>query len=150
MIVGFDLGTTTGFALAMQGGAKASGRQSFKPKPHENREMRFQLFERFLNDLHAIEPITLIAYELVRRHRGVQAAHVYGGFIAKLGEWCALNNVALSGVEVQYVKIQVTGKGNATKRQMIDGVSDKYGVICVDDNEADAVGVREYALEHLA
>lgn len=147
MILALDLGTTTGFGAAMNGGAKISGRQKFATKPHENREYRFRLFRNFLDQMAAVEKIDCVFYEAVRAHKGVQAAHAYGGFMATLGEWCNEHAIPLKGVDVGTIKKFATGKGNAGKKAVIDACYERFGVACIDDNEADAVALREYALD---
>ena len=46
--------------------------------------MRYQKFVHSLSDAIAQHEPTALAYELVRAHKGTQAAHVYGGFVAHL------------------------------------------------------------------
>ena len=83
----------------------------------------------------------LVAYEEVRRHMGVDAAHVYGGLIAVLQEECELRNpkIPYLGVPVGTVKKLATGRGNASKAEMMQAARDRWpGWSPVDDNEADA------------
>lgn len=51
--------------------------------------MRYLRFSRWLDDMKRIAgPLTEIYFEEVRRHLGVDAAHVYGGVLATLTSWC--------------------------------------------------------------
>jgi crossover junction endodeoxyribonuclease RuvC len=69
-----DLATTTGWALSMQGKV-VSGSMNFKPSRWEGGGMRFLRFRReFLDKMIGVREVY---YEEVRRHLGVDAAHVY-------------------------------------------------------------------------
>lgn len=46
--------------------------------------MRFLRFGRWLDRTHAARPVGEVTFEEVRRHLGVDAAHVYGGVLATL------------------------------------------------------------------
>ena len=146
MILALDLGTTTGYAFALAGGAKASGRVPLRGQRYENAEMRYLNLAKFLDRMHALEPVREIWFEIVRRHSATKAAHAYGGYLATLQSWCETNNVALAGVEVGAIKKFATGKGNASKRLVMEAVEDRFGVPPIDDNEADAIAIREMVL----
>ena len=50
----------------------------------------------------------------------------------------------MEGVPVGTIKKFASGKGNASKQQMIEAVEDRFGCIVADDNEADAIALLEY------
>lgn len=96
--------------------------------------------------------IDLVAYEEVRHHKGVSAAHAYGGSKAVLLAWCEGNEIEYTSVPISAVKRMATGKGGgagtgktevleaAQKRwpQHIfehDDVSDSafVGLACIDE-----------------
>jgi Holliday junction resolvasome RuvABC endonuclease subunit len=85
-----------------------------------------------------------VAYELVRRHEGVEAAHVYGGL-----QWMLLAALAgerLVPIEVAEVKRTATGRGNAAKSEMLAAAGIRWGCDAArDDNEADALWIAEAA-----
>ena len=84
-----DLGTTTGWALRARDGQIAHGFVSFKPQRFEGGGMRYLRFKRWLSEIQgAASEIHSVYFEEVRRHSGVDAAHVYGGLIATLTTWC--------------------------------------------------------------
>lgn len=149
MRLALDLGTTTGYALVLANGSRLSGRRSFKPRRHENWSARFTAFRRLLSELAAIEDVVSVHYEEVHRHKGTDAAHVYGGFVASLGEWCEQHGVALTGVGVGTIKKFATGNGAAGKAAMIEAAFARWGVSAIDDNEADAVCLRELVVSQL-
>lgn len=144
MKLALDLGTTTGWAVALKSGARLSGSVDLKPKKHENWAARFRRLVEHLDGLLALEELEGVWYEAVRRHNGTDAAHVYGGFLASLDQWCADCGAPMEGVPVGTIKKFASGKGNASKQQMIEAVEDRFGCIVADDNEADAIALLEY------
>ncbi len=85
-------------------------------------------------------------FEEVRRHLGTDAAHCYGGFLAVLSAWCEENNIPYQGVNVKTIKRFITGKGNASKSEVIESVKEK-GFSPRDDNEADALALMFYIMD---
>src|SRR3546814_5482602 len=87
--------------------------------------MRYLRFRRQLDEIHAVTPIDEVAFEEVRRHLGVDAAHAYGGFMAQLTAWCEEHGVPYSGVPVGEIKKFATSKGNASKGEMIAATQER-------------------------
>ena len=145
-ILALDLGTTTGWALRGAGGMITSGSASFQPGRFEGGGMRFLRFTRWLDDLASYGPIAGIWFEEVRRHVGTDAAHVYGGLMATLTAWAELRAIPYEGVPVGSIKKHATGKGNASKAEMIESAKAR-GFRPVDDNEADAIAILHWAME---
>lgn len=139
-----DLGQQTGWAYRL-GAELVSGSVSFKGGKFDGPGMRFVKFRRFLNTLHAAWPIGQVAFEGVRRHLGVDAAHAYGGYMAHLQSWCDEQEpqIPYEGVPVQAIKIFACGKGNAKKEAVIAAIVE-LGYRPVDDNEADAIALLLY------
>lgn len=148
MIVALDLGTLTGYATIHEG-VFASGTYDFKSRRFEGGGMRFLTFQRVLDQLHAMHPITEVAFEEVRRHAGTSAAHIYGGFLAVLTAWCENHIVPYVGVPVGTIKKFATGSGNASKEDVIRSVRDRWGHSPKDDNEADALALLHYRLAEI-
>lgn len=147
-IMTLDLGTQTGWALLSRDGSVASGSESFKPRRFEGGGMRYLRFKRWLTEMkQCADGIDAVFMEEVRRHAGVDAAHAYGGFLATLTAWCEHHNIPYQGVPVGTIKKHATGKGNASKEQMIAAVQ-THGYTPIDDNEADALALLHWALEH--
>jgi len=146
-ILALDLGTQTGWAVSMPNGMITSGTQNFKPQRFEGGGMRFLRFKRWLDELYVlVNSIEEVYFEEVRRHIGVDAAHVYGGFLAQLSVWCEDAKIPYSGVSVGTIKKHLTGKGNASKEMMIDNIK-KLGYHPTDDNEADALALLKCVIE---
>jgi Holliday junction resolvasome RuvABC endonuclease subunit len=140
-ILALDLGTTTGWALMGSDGQITSGSQSFKPQRFEGGGMRFLKFKRWLTEIkQCTTGIDLVVFEEVRRHVGVDAAHAYGGFMGQLTAWCEHHQIPYQGVPVGTIKKHATGKGNASKEEMVASVQAR-GHQPADDNEADAIAL---------
>lgn len=145
-ILALDLGTTTGWALMARDGSITSGTESFKPHRFEGGGMRFLRFKRWLTEIkQTSDGIDAVYFEEVRRHLGVDAAHAYGGFMAHLTAWCEHHQIPYQGVPVGTIKKHATGKGNASKDEMIAAAKVR-GHSPADDNEADALALLHYAL----
>lgn len=140
-ILALDLGTTTGFCCGSPGAA-ISATWDLKPGRHDGGGMRFVKFRTRLNELKAATNFNIVFFEEVRRHVGTGAAHVYGGLLATLTEWCESHEpkVPYRGVPVGTIKKHATGKGNASKDDMIAAVR-MLGHEPADDNEADAIAI---------
>lgn len=135
-LLALDLGTTTGFAYGTKH-AHVGGIQSFKNDRYSGGGMRYLRFRRWLDELNGIEKITEVVFEEVRAHKGVDAAHVYGGLMGQLTAWCEDHEIPYEGVPVARIKKFATGKGNAGKDAVIAAVR-SWGYEPIDDNEADA------------
>lgn len=143
-----DLGTAMGWALRGADGNIVSGTEAFRHDRWSGGGLRYLRFRHWLGEIATMTGgFGLVAYEEVRRHAGTDAAHVYGGFLATLTAWCEDHNVAYEGVPVGTIKRFVTGKGNANKLAVIDAVRAR-GFNPADDNEADAVALLLWAIEH--
>jgi Holliday junction resolvasome RuvABC endonuclease subunit len=144
-ILALDLGTTTGWALRTPDGAITSGTQSFRPQRFEGGGMRFLRFKRWLTEVKAsADGIDSLHFEEVRRHVSTDAAHAYGGFLATLTSWCEHHQIPYQGVPVGTIKKHATGKGNASKDEMITAMR-RLGHVPTDDNEADALAILHWA-----
>lgn len=140
-----DLGSNMGWALRT-GGVTASGTWPLKANRFEGGGMRFLRLRWNLDEIARNTPVKAMYYEEVRRHQGVDAAHVYGGMWGMVTSWCEDNKIPYEGVPVQAIKKFVTGKGNATKEAVIAAVK-SFGFNPADDNEADALALMLLKLE---
>jgi Holliday junction resolvasome RuvABC endonuclease subunit len=146
-VLAIDLGTTTGWALRARDQQIAHGFISLKPQRFEGGGMRFLRFKRWLCELKDMATdIHTVYFEEVRRHAGVDAAHVYGGLMATLTSWCEHHKVPYQGVPVGTIKKHATGKGNASKDDVIAAMR-ALGHPVADDNEADALAILHWAID---
>jgi Holliday junction resolvasome RuvABC endonuclease subunit len=129
---------------------------SFKSQRFEGGGMRYLRFGRWLYEMLALSGsesdaptdsavIGAVYFEEVRRHLGVDAAHVYGGLLATLTAWCERHQIPYQGVPVGTIKRHATGKGNAGKAEVIAAMK-ALGHPVTDDNEADALALLHWAL----
>ena len=146
-VLALDLGTATGWALRDEYGAITSGTMSFRPDRFSGGGMRFLRFKGWLTEVKkAAGGIDAVYLEEVRRHAGVDAAHVFGGFLAHVTAWCEHHGIPYQGVPVGTIKRHVTGKGNVDKAAVIAAVCARGFDPC-DDNEADAIALLLWAIE---
>jgi Holliday junction resolvasome RuvABC endonuclease subunit len=109
--------------------------------------MRYLRFKHWLTELKSVTgDLHAVYFEEVRRHAGVDAAHAYGGFMAHLTAWCEHHQIPYQGVPVGTIKRHATGKGNASKDEMIAAVRAR-GFDPIDDNEADALALLLWVIE---
>jgi len=137
--VAIDLGGTTGWAM-WKDGEVTSGSLPFgrnKAKRFEGPGMKFVRFQRWLRSL---PTPSVVAFEEVRRHLGVDAAHAYGGYLSHLTAHCDSSDppIPYEGIAVGTIKKRATGNGSATKDMMIAACA-QLGIAPNDDNEADAL-----------
>ncbi len=146
-ILALDLGTKTGWALRQADGTITSGTVEFRPGRFEGGGMRYLRFKQWLDEVRGFaHPIGGIFVEEVRAHAGVTAAQMYGGFLAHLTAWAEFHAIPYCGVPVGTVKRAATGKGNASKTEVIEAMRRK-GHQPVDDNAADALAVLHWAID---
>ncbi|MBY0354992.1 MAG: Holliday junction resolvase [Rickettsiales bacterium] len=146
-ILAFDLGMQTGWALLTEGRI-FSGSESFHTSRFSGGGMRFLRFRHFLDSLKQKADIKAVYFEEVRRHLGVDAAHIYGGFLAHLTAWCEDHEIPYQGVGVGTIKRHATGKGNASKEEIITAIKAK-GFNPVDYNEADSLALLLWAQDNM-
>ncbi len=146
-ILALDLGTQTGWALLGRDGCITSGSEPFRPQRFEGGGMRYLRFKRWITEVkQSADGLNAVFFEEVRRHAGVDAAHAYGGFMAHLTAWCEHHQIPYQGVPVGTIKKHATGKGNASKDDMV-AAARRLGHVPADDNEADALAILHWAIE---
>ena len=145
IILSLDLGTHCGWKIGDRQ-MSLSGVWDFGNSRFEGGGMRFVKFVKQLNTIAETMKIDLVVFEEVRRHLSTDSAHVYGGLMAHLTAWCEKQDPKLpyQSVPVQTIKKFATGKGNASKTDVIAAMQ-KLGLQPADDNEADAQALWEYA-----
>lgn len=146
-ILAIDPGTHCGWAVRTAAGVPAFGVWDLGIKRHESPGMRFLRLRTQLNTVRDAFSVRLVAYEEVRRHAGVSAAHIYGGIVATVQAWCAEHGVEHVGIPVATIKRKATGKGNADKVAMVAAARRAWPEVMLDedDNLADALWIAETA-----
>jgi Holliday junction resolvasome RuvABC endonuclease subunit len=148
--IAIDPGTKCGWAVLDGEGKKvASGVFDLANKRHEGGGMRYVRARRSFVDLTEAYPDALWAYEEVRRHRGTDAAHVYGGIVAQLTSVLEEAGRPYTAIPVGTIKRAATGKGNAAKAAVMAAAERKWGSgsaaipTLQSDDEADALWCAE-------
>jgi len=146
-ILAIDPGSQCGWAL-YDNGILLSGSWNLTPSRYESQGMRLV---HLLNYLRKIGRVDLVGYEEVHNHsvklqgRTVcmwDAAHVYGAITNVLFMWCDTHEppVPWTGITVQAIKKEATGKGRANKDQILRAARGRWPEQdIVDDNQADAL-----------
>lgn len=139
-IVAFDLGTKMGVALAEDGVLVQSGVEDFTRRKSMSRGEQFHQMRRWFAVM--IQLVDVVAYEAVSRHRGTKAAHFYGAAEALL--LAAAHEARIASVRTwtpNQIKLHAAGRGDADKAIVIRAIEDRFGIVTVDDNHADALAV---------
>jgi len=139
-VLAIDIGTKAGWALYQPKRALLWGTVEFKNHRFEGGGMKWIRFRAWLDEMGSSCGPDLVLFEEVRRHMGTDAAHIYGGFVAELTAWCELRGISYAAIPVGSIKKAATGRGNASKNDMVDAVR-KLGYDVANHNEADAVAI---------
>lgn len=151
-ILAIDPGTRTGFCVRQPNGEMDAGTWDLAPRRDEGPGMRVLRFANNLRELIDVAKPELVVVEKVRRHLGVQAAHVYGALVGRLQEICEKRGLNYASVEVGHVKITACGKGNVKKSEMIRAANARWNLNLgpKDENTADALWIAETAADEHA
>lgn len=142
-ILSLDLATKTGWCTEAQ-----SGVQTFDVKRGESPGMRFLRCRAWLNEIYSLVPgLSVICYEQAH-HRGGAATQCGVGLVTVVLEFAAKNDLETMPIHSATLKKWATGNGRAGKPDMIKAAI-RMGYKPIDDNEADACLLYEYAKENL-
>jgi crossover junction endodeoxyribonuclease RuvC len=149
-ILALDLATATGWALRDARGQLTSGVQSFALRSGESSGMRLLRFRRWLREVVALGEVRLVAYEQPvihrqRRQLNRSVAHnLEGVLLAELeghADYVSPTPAA--------IKKHATGRGNASKDDMVAAAQTRWQREVADHNEADALCVLAWALDEI-
>ena len=146
-ILALDLATTTGWATNALN--RVSGTIEFALKRGESPGMRFLRCRAWLNEFHELTNarLDILCYEQAH-HRGGAATACCVGLVTVAQSFAAENGIELMPVHTATLKKFATGSGRANKQDMIEAARTR-GWQPVDDNEADAQLLLDYALSEL-
>lgn len=133
-----------GWSLLDNGERLASGTWDLSRGPHG----RFVMLRAALRDTLQLGRPDLVAYEHVCNHgkAGVLAGHVYGGICAVIELICHDHQLRPVLVSVQAAKKAATGKGNATKDDMVAAARARWHFdFPPGSDEADALWIADAA-----
>jgi Holliday junction resolvasome RuvABC endonuclease subunit len=139
-------GLQTGWAFTPGPGIILSGSWDLSPGRGDE-ALRYQVLRNTLDVFwfqHGGDNFEVL-YEQVHRHAGTQAAHIYGGIRSVVLVWCMEHGIKAQPVGVGQIKKFWTGKGNATKEDMVTEARAR-GFDLLDDNEATALALLHYRI----
>jgi crossover junction endodeoxyribonuclease RuvC len=149
-VLGIDPGTACGWALVATDGsglAQVEGSGTWDLAPSSGTKHPGARYQRLLDHVQdLVRTVDVVAYELVHRHQGTIAAHVWGGLVGVLLLAAADADRRVLPVHYAAVKQRATGKGNASKGQMQAAATALLGRE-VPPDEADALFVALAALD---
>lgn len=179
IVLGLDLGTSCGYCFSVWlPDGKKTKMQSILPEhmgqwdlsagPYDSGAIRFVRLRRFLAE---VRP-DLVAYEDVKNTpagmggsslaqllaRSSTAAELLATFRGTVATWCEEQDIPCTGFPIGVLKKRATGKGNASKADMIEACNTLFGSnFDIEgyeqtgvDNVADAAFVNLMALEQYA
>lgn len=141
-ILALDPATKCGWAHS----AGPSGTFDLSIRRDESAGMRLIRLEGKLNEVFSGSGIDLVVYEAARHAAPkMQSALVIQAMIqGVLVAWCEKKGLQYRGYSPSEIKKHATGKGNASKDQMIAAAKKKFN-LTGDDNEADALWLLDLA-----
>ncbi|MDR0363505.1 MAG: crossover junction endodeoxyribonuclease RuvC [Bacteroidales bacterium] len=137
-VLALDLGTKTGYAIYKCGCIVIGTKRLQHNKGASG--MRFLCFRNWLIGMIEAHNISCVFFERVYGHKGIEAAHVYGAFMYILAALCEEKRIKCVGIPVGTIKKNATGKGNATKEDMM-AFAKRHNFDSIDDNAADALAI---------
>ena len=139
-IHGYDIGTKMGWGVLDSDGERVdSGVWDLSPAHHQSHSWRYVMLARHVRGLLKKYPPQAAFFELVEAHKGTYAAQMHGSYRGQLLSQMLHEGVNFSGVTVANVKRAATGKGRATKAQMVAAALEQWAHGCATDDEADAL-----------
>jgi Holliday junction resolvasome RuvABC endonuclease subunit len=133
-----DLGSKTGFGILKDGNITIGTKKLRHDRNASG--VRFLYFRNWLIETIETYNIYSVFFERVYGHKGVDAAHVYGGFMYTLAAVCEEKHIKCIGIPVGTIKKFATGNGHATKEEMMN-FARRLGFNPIDDNAADSLAI---------
>lgn len=124
-IIGIDLGTKCGISmLERTNGSTVCRTTAF----NFDRKQYGMQFHAFSDELHNFLKAhrgskACVFFEDVKAHSSTAAAHMYGYYRGALQRECFMQGIQCIGIGVGTIKKCMTGKGNASKEEVADGVN---------------------------
>lgn len=150
LYLGIDPATKCGWAVLNEEGKRLySGVWDLKRGPHEGGGMVFVRFEKLFREMLGQgqpwewdRPIVVAFEKQANRFAG--SAHIGLGIIAHIERICEDLGVPYTGVAFSTVKKVATGKGNASKEQVVQAAIERWELPdTLTDDEADACWIAE-------
>lgn len=155
LIFAWDMATKTGWAVGRDGREVYSGMKNFALRRGETQGILFMQFSNFVSYLVSSNkgPGDKLIFVYEEAHfRGGAATQVCVGLRGVLLESAARLGAEVMSVRTRELKMFATGKGNASKEEMVIAARERGGPQngpIIDDNHADALWLLWYAQEML-
>lgn len=139
LILGVDPGSACGWAVVSfpEGVVVQHGTWKLQHSRLEGGGMMFVRLESWLKEVLWLD-LDLLAMEEVKRHKGTDAAHLYGGITAIITRVCEWREITYTGIGVGTWKKLVVGKGNASKEDVMQAAIHRWPNTSFTQDEADA------------
>ena len=147
-ILAIDPATKCGWASSLG----MSGTWDLSIRRDESAGMRLLRLRGKLEEVHAVHPIRLVAFEAARncapRMQGALVVQAELQSVIKL--WCETVGVDYRGYSPTEIKRHATGKGNSNKAAILSAAKARWtDRVIGDDNEADALWLLDLAQRDL-
>jgi len=139
-ILAIDQASKCGWAISNN----IYGEWDLKTRKDESSGMKGLRFKSKLKEICELEKIELIVYERIAGRFKNALIHS-AKLVAIIETYCEDNNINYRAYSAKEIKLFATGKGGASKQQMIKHAHDKLGYIGDSDNEADALWILHLA-----
>lgn len=143
-ILALDQATKCGWCLSPE----LNGTWDLSAKRDESPGYKLLKLRAKLEDIHREHNLDLVVYERVAGlHKSaiIHSAKMSGA----IEIFCIDNGIEYRAYSASEVKKFATGKGNANKDKMIEACVEKYNIIPMDDNMADAIHIWHLAASEL-
>jgi Holliday junction resolvasome RuvABC endonuclease subunit len=137
-VLSLDVASETGWALE----SNVYGTWDFKTRKDESMGMKLIRFEGKLKEINDNLGLDIIIYERPAGRHANSIIH-QSKLIAVLEKFCEENKIEYRAYSAKEIKKFATGNGNASKEAMIKAAREKYKYEGSNDNEADAIHLRE-------
>lgn len=129
----------------------ASGTWDLSVRRDESSGMRLIRLGAKLNEIYASAGIDLVVFEAARHAapRMQGALVVHAEIQGQIKTWCETFGKEYRGYSPSEIKKHATGKGNASKEQMMQAATNR-GWSPIDDNHADALWLLDLATKELS
>lgn len=144
-VLSLDIASVTGWAIDKN----TYGTWDFKTRKDESMGMKLIRFRAKLREVHELEKLNIIIYERPAGKHAHPMIH-QSKLIGVVEQFCEENEINYRSYSATEIKKFATGKGNANKAAMIKAAQTKYQYTGNDDNEADAIHMRELFREELS
>lgn len=141
-VLALDVAGNCGWAVT----PRVSGVWDIKPRRGDSPGMRYIYLRKKLSSvLKAYPDLSLVVYERAH-HRGGAATEYALGYSAIIQSWCAEKKIEHQAVHSSEIKREATGRGSASKADMIAAAKIKWPKInVISDDHADALWLLHYA-----